>query len=94
MTTPAQKLVKAGAMLGSGLEFFKIETTSTDLTDQVVLNKVVECVALNGQPVLVTLTSATEMTVAVEHVKAWTASAMQTALNTALAASDVTVTAV
>lgn len=88
MTYPTMKHVQACDIINARhLQTFTITSTAVDLSgtteaSQTDLNKVVETIALNGQPTQVVLTDATHMTVSIEHTGAWVnAAALQTALN-------------
>jgi len=92
MATPAQRLIKTGAMIGSALDFFTITATSFDISgvdaaSQARLNMIVEVIAAHGQPVILDVVSATSLKFAIEHTMAWGAdgSALETALNAAMA---------
>lgn len=101
MATPAQKLVKASDIISSvRRDTYTITALTANLAgvtaeSQEVLNKVVETVALNGQPIFIELTSATMMTVSVEHKKSWVdAAALEAALNEMFGSDEFTVAAV
>ncbi len=99
MATPAQKLVKSGSALGSGLEFFTLTVANVDLTaNQPALNIIIETVSTLAQPVIVDVESATSLKFAVEHVAAIDATAMgaliQAAVRAGTALSTMTATLV
>lgn len=91
MTTPAQKLVKSGAVLGSGLEFFTLTASGQSLnTDagQPALNVIIETISTLAQPVIIDVENGTTLKFAVEHVAALgDGSALATAVAAALLAA-------
>ncbi len=75
----------AGEFLGSNLDFFIVGTT-TDITVQATLEKVIETVSLNGQPVILAAPTGSgpyTLKFATEHTGAWTSAALITALSAA-----------
>jgi hypothetical protein len=79
------KNVAAGEHLTGNLDFFTVET-ATDLTAAANLNKMVETISLNGQPVImgaVTGTGPYTLKFANEHTAAWTAASLDAALEAA-----------
>lgn len=66
--------VSAGEFLGGNLQFYTL-TTSVDIKNgQAALDKLVEVISLNGQPVIlgaVTGTGPYSMVFAIEHTNAW-----------------------
>jgi hypothetical protein len=97
MTSPAKREVKACDLIGARKQQTFTITAATETLDgstpasQAALNKVVETVALNGQPTAIVL-GATTMTVSIEHVKAWVdAAALEAALNAMHGSAEYTV---
>lgn len=84
MIVSPNKVAAAGMSLGSKLDFFTVTTTG-DLTVAANLNAMIETISINGQPVISALDTTTTpgtsvLKFAVEHTGAWTAAALQTAI--------------
>lgn len=91
MTTQVNGSVKAGESLGSGLDFYTISTTvditagAFGSTSQTALDRLVQIISLNGQPVLlgapVNASGTFTLKFAIEHVGSWAnAAALQAAI--------------
>ena len=75
----------AGEFLGKDFDFWTLAsiTAEADIGAAAVLNRVVEVIAINGQPVLlgaVTGTTTKTMKFAIEHSGSWTAVTLKQAL--------------
>ncbi len=76
----------AGEFLGRNLDFFTLTsvTAEADLGSQAVLDRVVEVISLNGQPIIlgsVTTDSSNKiLKFATEHTGAWTSATLKQAL--------------
>lgn len=83
--TTRQNAAAPAASLGRDFDFWTLVsvTTEADLGATAVLNRVVEVISLNGQPVLmgaVTGTTNKTLKFATEHTGAWTAATLKAAL--------------
>ena len=86
-----------GEFLGKQLDFYTITGDGTPaLTDAYTLNRVIEIISLNGQPVIMGTPTATELKFAIEHTGAWLdnsgADALKAALDAGVSGTTFTVT--
>jgi hypothetical protein len=76
MIVSPNEIATTGIETGSALNFFTV-TTSADLTQAVNINAMMECISVNGQPVISSLTQAgtdpviSTLQFAIEHTGAW-----------------------
>lgn len=99
MTDKVNGKASAGEFLGSNLDFYIVTSTTRFDNDQALLDKVVETISLNGQPVILAAPTWSSPTCtikfAIEHASAWSSAALIAALQApgiALAGVTATIT--
>jgi hypothetical protein len=86
MTLFTRQNAKApGSFLGAAYDYWTLQTVKAEsnLLDPLVLNRALEVIAINGQPVLLgAIVDGTNQTIrfAIEHTGSWTAATMQASL--------------